>query len=152
MSERVKLYGINRLRESLVVAESTRRSMQGNKSRETKPEVALRLALWHSGLRGYRKNVKPLPGTPDIVFGRSKVAMFVHGCFWHGHDCPRYRTPRQNQQFWIEKVFRNEARHNRNVLRLQELGYQTLTVWECELKNGTADIIRQLEGILAKKP
>jgi len=151
VSETVKLYGINRLRETLAVAESTRRSMQGNRSKDTKPELALRRALWGSGLRGYRKNVRKLPGTPDIVYGPKRVAIFVHGCFWHGHDCERMRTPKQNREFWIEKVRLNKERHDRHVLNLTKSGYWTITVWECELKYKMDEVIRQILGVLAAR-
>src|SRR5687767_15564066 len=90
-----KGYGIRNLRETMVVAESTRRSMQGNRSEGTKPELAFRKALWQAGLRGYRKNSKKLPGSPDVVFGKSKLAVFVHRCFWHGcPHCQRNRSPK----------------------------------------------------------
>lgn len=148
VSESVKLYGINRLRETLVVAESTRRSMQGNRSKGTRPELLLRRALWSAGLRGYRVNVRKLPGTPDIVFGKRKVAIFVHGCFWHGHDCKGTRAPRQNRAFWEEKLRRNQERHEQNCRRLSELGYLTLTIWECNLKNALDEATRHIRGVL----
>lgn len=134
MSETVKLYGINNLRETLVVAESTRKSMKSNRSQGTKPEIALRKALWAAGLRGYRKNVRSLPGTPDIVFNSHKVAIFVHGCFWHGHQCQKARLPKQNRAFWAEKLKRNAERHEKNQGMLEELGFTVLTAWECELQ------------------
>lgn len=148
MPDSLKLYGINRLRETLVVAESTRRSMQSNRSQGTKPEIDLRKALWQSGLRGYRKNVRKLPGTPDVVFARSKLAIFVHGCFWHGHDCGKAKIPTQNRAFWSEKIRLNQERHERNVSKLQGLGFRAVTVWECELKNDRDGVLRQLQGLL----
>ena len=96
-----KPYGINKLRETWVVKESVRRSMQGNTSTETEPERLLRAALFQSGVRGYRKNVRKLPGTPDVVFGKQKLAVFVHGCYWH--RCPRCTRnihPKTNSKFW----------------------------------------------------
>ena len=151
MSEGVKLYGINKLRETLVVAESTRRSMQSNRSKGTKPEIQLRLELWKQGLRGYRKNVRNLPGTPDLVFGRAKVAIFVHGCFWHGHDCGKARILRQNHEFWKEKVARNQSRHERDVSLLLELGYTVVTIWECEWKAEREGWIEKLKTLLESK-
>lgn len=151
MSESVRLYGINKLRETLVVAEATRRSMQGNTSRDTKPEVALRLRLWHSGLRGYRKNVRRLPGTPDIVYGPSRVAVFVHGCFWHGHDCGKGRIPRQNRAFWEAKITRNQERHTASVTSLEAQGYRVVTVWECEQKT-CPDLVEQRIRLLVEAP
>lgn len=151
MSETVKLYGINRLRKTLVVAESTRRSMQGNKSKDTKPEVLLRKAFWAKGVRGYRKNVRSLPGTPDLVFGRTKTAIFVHGCFWHGHDCGHARTPKQNREFWVEKVNRNRSRHDRYTASLKDRGYHVITIWECELKERKDEVVSRIQGVLASR-
>jgi DNA mismatch endonuclease (patch repair protein) len=117
-----------------VVAESTRRSMKGNTSAETKPEVALRKALWSSGLRGYRKNVKTLPGRPDVVFGKARVAVFVHGCFWHGcPTCTRNLSPRTNSAYWQAKIEGNRERDARNEAALTERGYTVLVLWECDL-------------------
>lgn len=150
MADTGKLYGLNRLRETLTVAESTRRSMQGNRSTETKPEVALRSALWHEGLRGYRKNVRKLPGTPDIVFGPARLAIFVHGCFWHGHDCGRARMPSTNALFWQTKIERNRARHEERCLELERLGYTVLTVWECELRKGKEAVLGRIREALGR--
>ncbi len=141
VSEPTQAYGINRLRETWVVREQTRRSMQGNRSKGTKPELALRRALWAAGARGYRVNVRKLPGTPDVVFGPARVCVFVQGCFWHG--CPRCRdgkTPTQNAEFWRTKVETNQARHDRDSARLREAGYAVVTVWECELKQSLAEV------------
>ena len=140
MSETVKLYGINRLRETLVVAESTRRSMQGNRSKDTKPELALRRALWGSGLRGYRKNVRKLPGTPDIVYGPKRVAIFVHGCFWHVHEgCRLAATPSTRPEFWRAKLGRNVERDSDAIAMLAMLGWRVLVVWECSTRRGGVD-------------
>lgn len=122
--------------------------MQANRSKGTKPELFLRQALWRAGLRGYRVNVKKLPGTPDIVFGRRRLAIFVHGCFWHGHDCDGTRLPRQNRAFWSEKIRLNQERHDRNLEKLSNLGYLTLTIWECDLKNGLDETIRLIRCVL----
>ncbi len=145
------MYGINRLRETLVVAESTRRSMKGNKSRDTKPEIALRKGLWSAGLRGYRKNVRKLPGTPDVVFGRAKLAIFVHGCFWHGHECGRARVPTQNRAFWAEKIRLNQERHAAHESALLSKGYAVLTFWECELRREQEALINRVAGILRER-
>ncbi|MCW5940487.1 MAG: very short patch repair endonuclease [Fimbriimonadaceae bacterium] len=150
MADTGKLYGLNRLRETLTVAESTRRSMQGNRSTGTKPEVTLRSALWAEGLRGYRKNVRKLPGTPDIVFGPSRLAVFVHGCFWHGHDCGRARMPSTNALFWQTKIERNRARHEERRAELERLGFTVLTIWECELRHGMGDVVDRIRGALGR--
>ena len=127
---------LHELRETLIVKEAIRRTMQGNRGKESKPEIALRCALWKVGLRGYRKNVKKLPGKPDIVFGRAELAIFVHGCFWHGcTKCKRrYRTPKTNPRYWTAKIEGNQVRDERNRVLLVEMGYDVLVFWECEIK------------------
>ena len=143
-----KPYGINKLRETWVVKESVRRSMQGNTSTETEPERLLRAALFQSGVRGYRKNVRKLPGTPDVVFGKQKLAVFVHGCYWH--RCPRCTRnihPKTNSKFWQAKFDRNVERDKANKLKLQELGYRVVTFWECEVRK---DPVRCAIKVIAK--
>ena len=144
--EPAKLYGINKLRETLVVAESTRRSMKGNRSQDTKPEIALRQALWRAGLRGYRKNVRRLPGTPDVAYIGRKVAVFVHGCFWHRHEGCRYTTtPRTNEDFWQQKFQGNVARDRRHAEMLRALGWRVAIVWECALKHSVEETVQAVD-------
>lgn len=108
--------------------------MRAVKSKDTKPEVALRKALFALGYR-YRLNVKDLPGKPDLVFPKHRTALFVHGCFWHGHNCKRgARIPKTNADYWREKISRNRTRDEKNKAALETLGWRVLTVWECELK------------------
>ena len=104
------------------------------KGRDTGPERAVRSLLWSAGYR-YRLNRRDLPGTPDIVLPGRRAAVFVHGCFWHGHDCPRgARQPKANAEYWRAKIARNVARDARNQAELTALGWRPLVVWECELK------------------
>ena len=108
--------------------------MRAVKSKDTKPEIALRKALFALGLR-YRLNVKELPGKPDLVFPKHKTVIFVHGCFWHGHRCKRgARAPKSNAEYWSAKIARNKARDKKNAAALKKLGWRVVTVWECELK------------------
>lgn len=108
------------------------------RSRDTAPERLVRNALTRLGYR-YRLHRSDLPGKPDIAFiGRRKV-IFVHGCFWHGHDCKRgARTPRANADYWRAKIERNRARDARNAAALVKAGWQTLTIWECSLADAAA--------------
>ena len=109
--------------------------MRAVKGRNTKPEIALRKKLFALGLR-YRLNVKDLPGKPDLVFAKHKTVVFVHGCFWHGHDCKRgARQPKQNASSWKDKIARNKARDKKNASELKKLGWRVVTVWECGIKN-----------------
>ncbi len=105
------------------------------KGRDTGPERAVRRLLTAMGLR-YRLQRRDLPGRPDLALGPRRVAVFVHGCFWHGHHCPRgARRPKQNAEFWAEKIARNRARDARNREDLSSLGWCALTIWECELRD-----------------
>ena len=109
--------------------------MRAVKGRDTKPEIALRKKLFSLGLR-YRLNVKDLPGKPDLVFPKHKTVVFVHGCFWHGHSCKRgNRQPKQNADYWKDKITRNKARDQKNAAALKKLGWRVITVWECEIKD-----------------
>jgi DNA mismatch endonuclease (patch repair protein) len=100
------------------------------KGRDTAPELAVRRMLHALGYR-YRLNVKSLPGKPDIVFGPRKKAIFIHGCFWHGHKCTKGRLPKSNSAFWTEKVVTNKARDRRNVRGLKAIGWEVLVIWQC---------------------
>lgn len=102
-------------------------------SMNTKPEVALRRALWRRGFR-YRVNVKNLPGSPDIVLPKHRTVVFVHGCFWHGHNgCKEYTVPKTNTEFWVNKVARNQERDQEVWRKLEAKGWSVVIVWECEL-------------------
>lgn len=103
------------------------------KSKNTKPEEIVRKFLFHKGFR-YRKNVKDLPGSPDIVLSRYKTVVFVNGCFWHHHECSRFVWPSSNKEYWLKKINGNVERDNRNYNLLKELGWRVIVIWECELK------------------
>lgn len=111
------------------------RNMSHIRSTNTKPEEKVRKYLFSKGFR-YRKNVRSLPGCPDIVLPKYRSVIFVNGCFWHKHDCPRFVWPSSNQEYWIPKITRNVERDKRNQQTLKEIGWQVITVWECELKKG----------------
>jgi len=109
--------------------------MRAVKSRDTAPERAVR-ALLRRFAPHYRLCRKDLPGNPDIAYIGRKRAIFVHGCFWHGHDCPRgARMPKANADYWRAKIARNRARDSANAEKLAALGWRALAVWECELKD-----------------
>lgn len=102
--------------------------------KETKPEIMVRKYLFARGLR-YRKNVRQLPGTPDIVFPKYKTAVFVNGCFWHGHQgCKYSHLPSTNIEYWEKKIADNLKRDERKTRELEKLGYRVLIVWQCQLK------------------
>ena len=109
------------------------RNMSRIRSTNSKPEETVRKALFARGFR-YRKNVKELPGKPDIVLPKYKTVIFVNGCFWHKHDCPRFAWPSSNTDYWIPKILRNAERDKENYSALYTLGWNVIVVWECELK------------------
>jgi DNA mismatch endonuclease (patch repair protein) len=112
--------------------------MRRVKGRNTTPELVVRRALTKLGAR-YRLHRKDLPGSPDVVLAGRRLALFVHGCFWHGHDCARgARTPKQNRDYWTAKVARNRARDAANGAALASSGWRVETLWECELKDAGA--------------
>jgi DNA mismatch endonuclease (patch repair protein) len=118
------------------------------KGRDTAPELKVRKLLTAMGAR-YRLHRKDLPGAPDIVLPGRRLAIFVHGCFWHGHDCARgARVPKQNRDYWEAKIGRNRARDQRTRGELEALGWRPLTLWECELKDA-AELKTRLAGVLA---
>jgi DNA mismatch endonuclease (patch repair protein) len=112
--------------------------MRRVKGRDTRPELCVRRLIWRLGGR-YRLNRADLPGKPDIVLAGRRLAVFVHGCFWHGHDCARgARVPKANRDYWVGKVGRNRTRDAAARDRLAALGWRVETVWECELKDAPA--------------
>ncbi len=109
-------------------------NMSRIKNANTKPEIALRKLLFARGFR-YRINVKKLPGKPDIVLKKYNVAIFINGCFWHGHqNCKFFIMPKTRQEFWVKKINRNKERDSENIQNLKEIGWKIIVVWECELK------------------
>lgn len=108
--------------------------MRAVKGKDTAPEIAVRRLLHAKGYR-FRLHVDHLPGKPDLVFAGRRKVIFVHGCFWHGHQCSRgSRTPKTNRDYWMKKISRNVARDAANKSALRRLGWRVLTIWECDLK------------------
>lgn len=108
--------------------------MRRVKGRDTSPELAVRRILREAGI-GYRLGGAGLPGRPDVVMKGRRTALFVNGCFWHGHDCPRgARQPKSNAAYWIAKIGRNRARDVLARTALEADGWRVVTVWECEMK------------------
>lgn len=112
-------------------------NMSRIRSVNSKPEEIVRKYLFANGFR-YRKNDKRYPGKPDIVLPKYKTVIFVHGCFWHMHDCGRFVWPTSNEEYWKTKIARNIERDKSNVAALEQAGWNVLVVWECELKKKSA--------------
>lgn len=106
----------------------------------TKPELKVRQWLWRHGYR-YRLNVKGVPGKPDIVMRRYRTAIFVNGCFWHGHEgCDKFKMPQTNVAFWEHKIRRNQERDQQNYQLLHDNGWQVIVIWECQLTSKLMEI------------
>ena len=127
------------------------------RSKDTKPELALRKALFARGFR-YRVNDKHLPGKPDIVLPKYKTVIFLHGCFWHSHEGCKYAyTPKTNIEFWVNKITSNSERDKVNAEKLTALGWNVVTVWECEIrhtyKHDLTPLVDKISvAILANRP
>ncbi len=120
-------------------------------SEDTRPEQAVRRELWHRGYR-FRKCVRTLPGTPDIVLPKYRTCIFVNGCFWHGHKgCSKFVMPKTRTEFWVNKIARNQERDLVNIQRLESIGWSAITVWECELGKSVIDkTMEKVEVMLAE--
>ena len=129
--------------------EARSRIMRAVKSRDTAPEMVVRRLAHRLGYR-FRVCRKDLPGCPDIVFPRLRKVVFVHGCFWHGHDCARgARVPKGNRTYWLKKVAGNRARDQKNIDQLTADGWNSLIVWECDTRD-EANLNGQVKRFLAK--
>lgn len=121
------------------------RMMASIRARDTKPELQVRRYLHSRGFR-FRLVRKDLPGKPDLVLTRWQAAIFVHGCFWHGHDGCRYATvPRTRTEFWAAKISANATRDTRSIAALTALGWRVIVVWECALRDAPDTTLRKLE-------
>jgi len=124
--------------------------MRRVKSGDTKPEMRVRRILHAMGYR-YRIHRKDLPGCPDIVLPRHQKIVMVHGCFWHGHDCPAGRKkPKTNTAYWIDKLTKNRLRDAANLAKLEAMGWHVLVIWECETRNH-AVLANQLAKFMSEK-
>ena len=142
--------GANRLRYPVLPlapaasSKATRSSMQGNRSSGTRPETQLDDLLRNAGLAGYERNVKGLPGTPDFAFPGSKVALFLHGCFWHRCPYCAPHFPDSNPEYWFAKFSRNRIRDARTRSVIRSFGWRPVTVWECQLKKRPQSTLRRI--------
>ncbi len=117
-----------------VVDSATRsRMMSGIRGRNTKPEILIRSLLHRQGFR-FRLHVRDMPGKPDIVLPRYRALLFVHGCFWHGHNCPLFKLPGTRPDFWREKIDRNRTNDSRAKEALLANGWRVGIIWECALR------------------
>ena len=118
------------------------------RSKDTGPERALRRALWGRGVRGWRVHAASLPGKPDLAFTRWQVAVFVDGCFWHGH--PDFFTPGKSGAYWDAKIERTKQRDRQANEALRRMGWQVVRLWDFEIEDDLNGCVAQVEGVLAK--
>jgi DNA mismatch endonuclease (patch repair protein) len=136
--------GVREISTDVFSPEQRSAVMRRVKGRDTAPEIAVRRILRTAGI-GYRLGGAGLPGRPDLVMKGRRATVFVHGCFWHGHDCPRgARKPKVNAAYWTAKIDRNRARDAAARSALEASGWRVVTVWECEMK--AADFPARLVG------
>ena len=115
-------------------------------SQNSKPEIAVRQALHSAGFR-YRLHCSKLPGKPDIVMRRHQIVIFVNGCFWHGHRCSKFRWPKSNVLYWETKINGNVSRDEINWSTLRNAGWKVRLIWGCDVKNGVADLLSELQAV-----
>lgn len=109
------------------------KNMRAIRQKNTRPEIVVRCFLHARGLR-FRLHSKKLSGTPDIVLPKYRAVIFVHGCFWHGHNCHLFKLPQSRAEFWEEKINANRVRDERNIASLRDAGWRVVVIWECALK------------------
>ncbi|RFQ02584.1 DNA mismatch endonuclease Vsr [Pseudomonas putida] len=109
------------------------RMMSGIKGKNTSPELVIRKALHARGFR-FRIHTTHLPGKPDLILPKFRAAIFVHGCFWHGHNCRYFKTPKTRTEFWMDKIEKNKVRDAIQIAKLNEAGWRTLIIWECAIR------------------
>lgn len=126
--------------------DSTHNNMKYVRGKDTKIEIKLRKALWHEGIR-YRKNDTSLPGKPDIVIKKYKIAIFCDGDFWHGYDIKSSRI-HNNKSFWYEKIERNMLRDNKVTIELEEMGWRVIRIWEHDIMNQLDICVRDIKRVI----
>lgn len=117
------------------------------RQKDTAPELVVRKALHAAGLR-YVLHPRDLPGRPDLSFPKYRTVLFVHGCFWHGHDCRAGRAPSSNTEYWVSKIAQNRSRDSRQKAELEAKGWRVLTLWECETKS--ADLPSKIRQLISR--
>lgn len=134
-----------------ITKEQRSKNMSHIRSKDTSIELKVRKYLFSLGYR-YRVNYKKLPGKPDIVFTKKKIAIFIHGCYWHGHNCnSRYaHVSKSNTDYWNTKIQRNQERDKRNIEQLEKDGWKVIVLWECEIKEDFEKVIKILLSVSAK--
>lgn len=124
--------------------ETVSRVMSANKEKNTGPELTVRRALWRNGIRGYRLHSKKVIGKPDVAFIGKKIAVFIHGCFWHRCPYCKLPLPKSNPEYWKLKFERNIGRDKRNLRILKSNGWKVVIIWECEIKHSLDKVVGRI--------
>ncbi|RIJ27099.1 DNA mismatch endonuclease Vsr [Henriciella mobilis] len=130
----------------IVPPEVRSRMMSGIRGKDTKPEMIVRRGLHAMGFR-YRLHDKRLPGKPDLVLPKYRTAIFVHGCFWHGHECHLFKWPKTRPDFWRKKIESNRTRDRSNREKIEKQGWQVIELWECELRVESSKLLDRLTAL-----
>jgi DNA mismatch endonuclease, patch repair protein len=125
--------------------------MSANRAKQTGPELKMKRLLIAAGLKGFKLNDKRLPGKPDFVYRKERVAVFVNGCFWHGHRTHEWPEVKTNMEYWRGKIGRNQERDARKSSELESIGWKALTVWECELEKDSASSVTRVAEALGRR-
>lgn len=128
------------------------KNMRAIRSVDTKPELIIRKSLHAAGLR-FRLGGAGLPGRPDLVLPKHKTAIFVHGCFWHGHECKFFKVPQTRTDFWLQKIGANKVRDHSSSSKLLELGWNVIIIWECVTRKAEKDpstIVTKVRALLSE--
>ncbi len=133
----------------VVKPEVRSRMMSSIRAKDTLPELIVRRLLHREGFR-YRLHVAALPGKPDLVFPSLKAVIFIHGCYWHGHDCPAFKLPSTNRRFWRTKLFGNRRRDQRAIKLLNAQGWRVLVIWECATRGQGALDSESMKALVGK--
>ena len=128
--------------------ESVSKTMSSIRGKDTKPELFLRKTLWSMGIRGYRIHWKKVPGSPDIAFIRKKIAIFVNGCYWHRCPICKLSLPKTHSDFWLKKFEKNIERDNIKIHQLEMIGWKTIIIWECQLKDPYKKYLEKIKDIV----
>ncbi|WP_170122752.1 very short patch repair endonuclease [Mucilaginibacter oryzae] len=135
----------------VVTDKNVSKRMKGNKSKGTKPEILLRKVLTNKGIKGYRICYTDIIGKPDIVFIKKRIAVFVHGCFWHSCPSCNLKVPNKNNEFWLKKLTGNKNRDKIVLDTLETAGWTVVTVWECKLKNNPEEEVNRIGSLILQK-
>ena len=130
--------------------QATSKVMSANKGKNTKPELLLRKELWKNNIRGYRLHWKKVPGNPDISFPGRKLAIFVNGCYWHRCTICNLPLPESNNEFWTKKFQKNVERDKIKIDQLERTGWNTITIWECQINDSVKKCVERIRAFLMK--